>query len=113
MRERASAADSLIARVRRHLRADSRDVSLRRVAADLGVAPRSLQRELAGAGSTFRGETRAARIEAAKEALAHSQDKLFAIAIDVGFASLQSFSDAFLEATGERPSAYRERLRPG
>lgn len=111
MYDRAAREEGLAARARRRLRADLKDVSLQRVAADLGVAPRSLQRDLATAGSTFRLEVRAARIEAAKEALARGEDKLFSIAIDVGFASLQAFSDAFVEATGERPSAYRARLR--
>ena len=104
---------TLTHRVRERLGTDLKDVSLASVASSLGVSPRSLQRGLAEARTSLRAEVRAARIERARERLADSDDKLYAIAVDLGFGSLQSFSDAFLEATGVRPRQYRDEHRRG
>jgi len=74
----------------------------------LGVSVRSLQRALAAAGSSFRGEVARARVRAA-EILLMGERKLESIAREVGCASLAQFSTLFRRLTGETPSEFRAR----
>ncbi len=77
----------------------------------LGMSWRTLQRRLKDAGTTFQREVAAARLRDAQRRMLDSDDPLTAVAIDVGFATLQHFSAAFREATGETPSAWRAKRR--
>jgi AraC-like DNA-binding protein len=80
-------------------------------AAALGVSARSLQDRLQRSGSSFRVELHAARVLAAKALLAETPQKLTAIALEVGYSSLQHFSTRFRKATGLTPSEWRARAR--
>jgi AraC-like DNA-binding protein len=52
-----------------------------------------------------------ARIERAKALLALGELSVTEVCFEVGFQSLGSFSERFVRTVGERPSAYRRRLR--
>lgn len=83
--------------------------TLASAAKSLGMSERSLQRRLAGHGTTFAGEVNLARVRVAKHLLAESDAPLTQIAHDIGCSSLASFSTLFRRATGETPSAFRQR----
>jgi AraC-like DNA-binding protein len=80
-------------------------------AAALGLSARTLQRRLQEAGTSFQKEAAAVRLRLAERRMLDTDDPLTAIAIDAGFATLQHFSTAFREATGESPSAWRSKRR--
>jgi AraC-like DNA-binding protein len=63
------------------------------------------------AGTSFRAVSHAASIGAAKRMLLETDRKLTAIAVALGYHSLQSFSASFRRATGLTPSAYRGNQR--
>jgi AraC-like DNA-binding protein len=90
-----------------HLRDATVDAAARRLAR----SPRSLQRELGAAKTTFSRELDRARVRAARQRLADSDDKLATIANDVGCISGATFSTLFRRLTGETPSGYRSRSR--
>jgi AraC-like DNA-binding protein len=52
-----------------------------------------------------------ARLNRAKQLLALGNDSVTDVCLDVGFASLGSFSDLFARRVGVSPSAYRRRAR--
>ncbi len=79
----------------------------------LGLSERTLQRRLEAAGTSFQKELVATRIAEAQRRLLDSDDPLTAVALDVGFSSLQHFSHQFRLTTGEAPSAWRARRRGG
>lgn len=76
----------------------------------LAVSPRSLQRRLKLADTTFQRELDRARMAVAVRRMIDSDHALTRVALDAGFASLQSFSDWFRGQTGETPSAFRARV---
>lgn len=64
----------------------------------------------------FRSFLNAWRVDEARRLLtdpARRDDKLIAIALDSGFASLPSFNRVFRDMEGRSPSAFREAVRPG
>jgi transcriptional regulator GlxA family with amidase domain len=87
------------------------DVTLGSAAAALGVAPRTLQRELKAAHTSFIAETHAARVRRAARMLEHTDDKVDAIARAVGCASASRLSALFRQRLGLTPARYRERQR--
>jgi AraC-like DNA-binding protein len=87
------------------------DVTLAHVAKKLGRSDRSLQRDLQQAGSSFRAELEAARVELARALLVDTDLKIDAVARRVGCASAAHFATLFRRGAGETPSAYRERHR--
>ena len=87
------------------------DPSVATAARALGLSSRSLQRHLQGAETRFRGEVDRARVRAAEGLLVDGDEKLEAIAREVGCASLSHFSTLFRRATGETPSDFRTRRR--
>jgi transcriptional regulator GlxA family with amidase domain len=93
----------------KHLQA----ATLRSAGRALGISERSLQRELAAAGTTFRREVSRARVEAATHLLSTTSAKLEAIARDVGCASSSHLSQLFRRERGETPAAYRARRARG
>jgi AraC-like DNA-binding protein len=107
----ASALPPILLEVRRWLDAHLADASLARAARAASRAPRSLQRDLEAAGTTFQGELDAARVQLAKRLLADSESPLTEIAYDVGCASPQHFSTLFRRVTGETPSTWRTRQK--
>jgi AraC-like DNA-binding protein len=111
--ERASGTPPLLRDLRALLEQRLDDPSLAAVARVLALSERSLQRKLSEHGTTFQTEANAARVRVAKRLLRETDDKLTRVAHDVGCASLASFSSLFRRATGETPSAFRERHRRG
>lgn len=85
--------------------------SLAEAARALAMAPRSLQRILGNAGTSFRGEVDRARWARASRRLALSDAPVTTIALELGFGSLQAFTDWCRSRIGESPSAYRRRHR--
>ena len=106
---RAEASRDDVTALRAWLRAHPRDASSNTAASALGLGPRSLRDRLRAAGTSFRREHVRARVELAKEELLRSDDKLTAIAIDLGFASLSHFTTLFRREVGITPSAWRAR----
>lgn len=87
--------------------------SIAEVAAELGKSPRTVQRTLAEAGSTFRDvrdEVRRARAEALVREGSHSTSS---IAARLGFSSRTSFERAYRRWFGESPARARARGATG
>jgi AraC-like DNA-binding protein len=108
----ASGVGSELAELRRWLEASLADADLASAARALGRSPRSLQRRLQDAGTTFQRELDGARVRVAQRRLEGSAASLTEIALDVGCSSPQHFSALFRRVTGEAPSAWRSRRRP-
>jgi transcriptional regulator GlxA family with amidase domain len=53
-----------------------------------------------------------ARVDRARELLVVGNHSVTDVCLSVGFSSLGSFSDLFAKRVGERPSAFRRRVRP-
>jgi len=83
------------------------DASLARAARAMSRAARSLQRDLARAGTTFQAELDTARVRLARRLLVETGSSLTEIAYDVGCASPQHFSTLFRRVVGVSPSAWR------
>ncbi len=110
---RASASRSAdpVAALQAWLRANPRGASIARGAVALGVTPHALRAELRTHGTSFRREVARARLANAQRRLEATDEKLGAIALDVGCASLQHFTTFFRRETGVSPSAWRARQR--
>jgi AraC-like DNA-binding protein len=108
---RAFGAPALLRDLRAFLEARLEDASLENAAKTLGTSARSLQRKLGEHETTFQAEMNAARVRVAKRLLVETDTKLSQVALEVGCASLASFSGLFRRATGETPSAFRDRHR--
>jgi AraC-like DNA-binding protein len=102
--------DPLLRRLRERL-SRRPTASLEEIAASLGVSRRSLQRHLAGASTSFSREVRRSQIERAMHLLRTTDDKIAHIAVEVGFASLASFSEMFAREVGTAPGAWRATQR--
>lgn len=89
------------------------DPRLGEVAAEVGLAPRSLarrfEREL---GMTWRAALRRLRVLRAIEQLAGTEHSVTRIAMDVGYSSLSAFQSAFRDLIGQTPTAYRAGFTP-
>jgi AraC-like DNA-binding protein len=77
----------------------------------LGRSSRTLQRDLAAAGTSFRAELERTRVDVARALLVDGDAKIEAIGRRVGCASHSAFSALFVRVTGESPSAFRARHR--
>jgi len=108
----ASGVVPVVAALRAHVTERPR-ARLADAARALSLAPRALQEELRSAGTTFRDEVNASRIEAAKTALAGGERKLSALAAELGFSSVQHFSTLFRKVAGCSPTEWRARRRDG
>jgi AraC-like DNA-binding protein len=86
-------------------------IELGAISKDLGMSERSLQRRLQELGTTFQGEVTAVRIAAAQRRMLDTDAPLTAIALDLGFTSLQHFSNQFRKIVGQAPSSWREMHR--
>jgi AraC-like DNA-binding protein len=99
--------EGLLERLQAALALDLLEASLPRIALRFGTSSRSLQRRLLELGTSFRLELETARLHDAKRRLRTSNLPVTRIALDVGFASLQSFSRCFRRSTGLSPRAWR------
>jgi AraC-like DNA-binding protein len=79
----------------------------------LARSPRSLQRELQRACTSFAAELTRARVRRACALLEHSDEKVESIARRVGCLTSSRLSALFRRELGETPLAYRARHRPG
>jgi AraC-like DNA-binding protein len=86
-------------------------VTLDDAARALGLSPRSLQRQLAGAATCLRTEIDLVRVQKATRRLIEADVKLESIAAELGFASPSHFTSRFRQLTGETPSEFRARHR--
>jgi len=86
------------------------DHGIERVADELGMSARTLQRRLADEDTSFAAIVDEVRLEAAKQALADPTNSLAEIAFLLGFEEQSSFSRAFKRWTGISPSEHRARL---
>jgi YesN/AraC family two-component response regulator len=106
---RATARDAervLVARYREP------DLSLRSVAASLGITTRHLCRVFkAHVGVTFEARLREMRLEHACQLMRDGGPSLKAIAYHVGFRRQTQFTRAFRRRYGESPAEYRARLQ--
>ncbi|MCB9565452.1 MAG: helix-turn-helix transcriptional regulator [Kofleriaceae bacterium] len=101
----------VVGELRRWLEARLVDATLPAAAKALARSPRSLQRALHDAGTTFQRELEQARVRVAQRLLEATDASLTAIALDVGCASPQHFSALFRRVAGVAPSAWRARVR--
>ncbi|MGN6529246.1 MAG: AraC family transcriptional regulator ligand-binding domain-containing protein [Burkholderiaceae bacterium] len=81
------------------------------VAAALGLTPRTLQRKLADAGTSFQAVHDAARQALAEELLRDSRLNLTDVAYLLGYREQSSFNRACRDWFGNTPARTRERLR--
>jgi AraC-like DNA-binding protein len=89
------------------------EVSFEDIAAEVGLAPRSLARRFAEeTGMTWRAVLRRMRVLRAIEELAAGDDPITKVAFTVGYTSLSAFNAAFRELTGRTPTEYRVSFRP-
>ena len=86
------------------------DGTLEAAARALAMAPRTLQRRLGEASTSFAEEIQRARVRHAKRLLLETDQAITAIAIDVGCASPQHLSTLFKKHVGETPTAWRARM---
>lgn len=103
----SSEISPIVVELRRWLDAHLAEASLARAAKALRRAPRSLQRDLEHAGSTFQRELDGARVRLARRLLAETTSPITEIAYDVGCASPQHFSTLFRRVARITPSAFR------
>lgn len=83
---------------------------LETLAAELGVAPRTLQRRLSEEGLSFSDLIREVQLEVACRLLADSSLSVQEISSRVGFVTPASFSRAFHAWTGKCPRDYRRQI---
>jgi AraC-like DNA-binding protein len=83
-----------------------------RVAAALGVGPRTLQRRLEVEGSSFRALLDAARAQHAVVALLHDATHLAQLSADIGFREQSSLCRAVRRWTGYAPLPLRTQFAP-
>jgi len=85
--------------------------TVERTARTLGLSPRTLQRRLDAAGSSYREVVLSCRFERACQLLADSRLVVSQISTALGYADPSSFSRFFLCRSGRSPRAYRARAR--
>jgi AraC-like DNA-binding protein len=99
---------SPVSHLRAWLEADDRGpVRLDVAAQALSMSPRSLQRRLREAGTSFRAEVDEVRVERARRLLAETDLKVGAIARQLGFSSETTFISVFRRRTGSTPGEWR------
>ena len=79
------------------------------IARRLGMSPRTLQRHLAGEGTTFKELVADARMQLARDYLEERRVPVTEIAFVLGFADVSAFSRAFKRWTGQSPRAYAQK----
>ncbi len=84
--------------------------SLQLVADHLGYSARTLQRELANRGQSFRKMQEVQQEQVAKQMLARTAAPLMRVATVTGFSEQSTFNRAFKRWTGESPARWRRAL---
>ena len=106
----AQGSSAILYRLRAMLLRDCAGMSLRRVAGALGVSPRTLQRDLSASGSSFALELREARFQHASRLLVAGDDKLSAVAHQVGLGET-ALRSLFRARAGCTPEEFRRQAR--
>jgi AraC-like DNA-binding protein len=83
------------------------DAALQRTAFQLGMSPRSLQRHLAGMGTSYSDMIAEVRLDTACYLLLESNKRISEIARRLGYAGTSSFSRVFMRLTEIQPVIYR------
>ena len=83
------------------------DAALQHTALKLGVSPRSLQRHLAGMGTSYSDMVTEVRLDTACHLLLESDERISEIALRLGYAGTSSFSRVFMRLTKMKPVIYR------
>jgi AraC-like DNA-binding protein len=101
---------SVVARLRKNLIAamDGGETSIGRMAKDLGMSPRSLQRRLSDEGTRYNDVLDDIRQELAKRYLARGTVSASEVAYLVGFVEPPAFFRAFKRWTGMTPRAFQQ-----
>ncbi|MCA9562915.1 MAG: helix-turn-helix transcriptional regulator [Myxococcales bacterium] len=107
----AARGEQWVTRLRHYLAENLQAASLASAAHALAVAPRTLQRGLREEGTAFRSELRQARVRRAQQLLVQTDIKTLAVGLDVGFSTLQNFTDAFRKTCGMTPAEWRQNNR--
>jgi AraC-like DNA-binding protein len=107
----ASGVSEPLRELRRYLEENLATCALEPAARRMGITARTLQRRLGEHGTTFVEEAQEARVRVAERLLIETDAPVTQIAIDVGCASSQHFSDLYRRRRGEPPSAFRARKR--
>jgi AraC-like DNA-binding protein len=112
-RRRETEEPRIVAEVRREVAAQlaADRARLDDVAAALALSPRTLQRKLAEAGTSFQAVHDAARQALAEELLRDARLNLTDVAYMLGYREQSSFNRACREWFGNTPARTRERLR--
>lgn len=83
------------------------DAALQRTARQLGLSPRSLQRHLAGMGTSYSDMVAEVRLDTACHLLLASDKRVSEIALRLGYAGASSFSRVFMRLIKMQPVIYR------
>jgi AraC-like DNA-binding protein len=86
-----------------------RTAALTEVAAALNLSERTLRRQLADAGLSYRTLLDASRKSRALDLMAGGHRSIAQVAEAVGFAHARAFARAFVRWTGQTPTAVRNR----
>jgi len=105
--------DALTTDVRRvlALRLARGEAEIDRVARDLAMSPRTLQRRLSSRGFSFHGLVDVLRRETAEKCITDASLSIAEIAYLAGYSEPAAFHRAFKRWTGCTPQAFRQRLR--
>ena len=108
---RVAEQGGIVDRVRRELVPSLRSgsQSIDRVARQLGVSVRTLQRRLREEGQTYAQVVDSVRAQLAREYLADRRLAVTDVACLLGYSEAPAFHRAFRRWTGETPTAYRKR----
>lgn len=85
------------------------DASLQHTAQQLGISPRSLQRQLTRMGTSYSEMVTEVRLDTACHLLTESDQSISSIADSLGYSGVSSFSRIFMRLMKVQPSAYRRR----
>jgi AraC-like DNA-binding protein len=109
----AQQTDDIITRVTQHilLGMAQDQVRLSMIAGQMNLTPRTLQRKLSEAGSSFQSLLDQTRYQQAQHYLLQTDFSLTDIAFLLGFQEQSSFTHAFKEWAGQNPGAYREQFK--
>jgi transcriptional regulator GlxA family with amidase domain len=108
------ATDPLLGRLRAAVEAlPAAQATLPRLAAALGLSPRSLARKVQAAASEPAGAfVRRVKFHQASERLLHTGQSVGEVCAALGFADEASFRRSFKAVTGQTPQAFRQLHRP-